>query len=356
MAAGKKIYYLEVLRVLAACTVVMLHLAQGNWFGYIGSFNWIVFTVIAGFCRFCVPLFFMISGVVFLRKDKEVCVKKLYTKNIFRMVVFCMFWAFIYQIYQLWMGQAEGNVLWQAVKQVIKGNVAVQLWFVYAIVGIYLFVPVLKVFTDHADRKQLLYAIVLLFTITSLVPLLRRFSWIGIQVLVTHFDKLGISGFGGYIGYFLLGHYLHTYGLPRKGRTAVYGLGLIGAVVTVVATMYLCMTTNTCDETYFAYTMPNVVVWSMAIFLFFKQKYAEGQEKEAGTGIGAKAVFYLADISLGIYGIHLLVIYVLNHVGLSTLAFNALLSVPLIYIVVMVISVAVISLLKKVPLIKGYIC
>lgn len=351
---GKKIYYLEALRALAALTVVMLHLVSVNWYGYIGSFNWIVFTVIAGAARFCVPVFFMISGVLFLQKEKERTIKKIYTKNIFRMVLFLVFWAFVYQIYQLLKGQAEGNILWMAVKNISKGDVSVHLWFVYAIIGIYLLVPVLKVFVDHADQKQLLYAILILFTITSIIPVLRRFSWVGMQVITVNFDKLGISGLGSYVGYFLLGHYLHTYDISKKGRGTIYVLGLLGAAFTILVTLYRCMMTNTCDETYFSYVMPNVALWSVAIFVFFKQVC----EKQSNLGEGklAGVIQYLAGISLGIYGIHLLVIFVLQDLGLSTLAFNALLSVPLLYILVVAISVAVVSLLKKVPLIRDYVC
>ena len=100
---GTRIYYLEVLRVVSALAVVALHLSSMNWYGYIGSFNWIVFTIIVGVMRFGVPVFFMISGALFLREDKEIVIKRMYTKYIFRMLVFLIFWAFIYQLYQLYM-------------------------------------------------------------------------------------------------------------------------------------------------------------------------------------------------------------------------------------------------------------
>ena len=350
----KKIYYVEVLRAIAALTVVLLHLSSVNWYGHIGSANWIIFTVIAGFSRFCVPVFFMMSGVLFLQKEKEITIKKLYTKNIFRMIVFLVFWALLYQCYHLWKGHAEGNILWMAVKNIIKGDVSVHLWFVYAIVGIYLLVPILKVFTDHADRKQLLYAILVLFTITSIIPVLRRVSWVGMQAITVNFDKLGISGLGSYVGYFLLGHYLHTYDISKKGRTVIYGLGILGAAVTILMTLYRCMTTNTCDESYFSYVMPNVVLWSMAIFVFFKYRCETCRWLREGKM--AKAIQYLADISLGIYGIHLMVIFVLQDLGLSTLSFHAGLSVPLLYVLVVGISVAIVSVLKKIPLVKDYVC
>lgn len=349
MSKGTRIYYLEVLRAVAALAVVALHLSSVNWYGYIGSFNWIVFTVIAGAMRFCVPVFFMISGALFLRRDKEVLVKKMYQKNIFRMFVFLVFWAFLYQIYQLCVGQAEGNMVLTAVKNIIKGDVSVHLWFVYAIIGIYILIPVLKVFTDHADKKQLIYSLIIVFIITSIVPVLRQSSWIGIRIIILNFDKLSIGGLGSYIGYVLLGHYLYTYNFSKNGKYIVYVMGIAGMIFTILITIYKCMSGNTCDETYFSYAMPNVALWSMAVFVFFKNTCAQ-------EGRMARFVRYLSDISLGIYGSHLLIIFLLQNMGLSTLSFNALLSVPALYVLVMVICVAAVSLLRKIPFLRNYVC
>ncbi|MBR6771121.1 MAG: acyltransferase family protein [Lachnospiraceae bacterium] len=69
---GKRFYYLEVLRAGSALAVVMLHLASLNWFGYVGSFNWKVFTVVWGLMQFSVPVFFMMSGALFLQRKEKI--------------------------------------------------------------------------------------------------------------------------------------------------------------------------------------------------------------------------------------------------------------------------------------------
>jgi len=92
----KRIYYLDVLRVLATLAVVVLHVAADRWYGDVGSFSWKVFTGYSGITRFCVPVFFMISGALFLQKEKQVPVKTNYTKYIFRLVIFLLFLAMVY--------------------------------------------------------------------------------------------------------------------------------------------------------------------------------------------------------------------------------------------------------------------
>ena len=60
--------YLDILRALAAVGVIVIHVSSNNWFGYIGTFNWIVFTIYEGIARISVPIFFMISGSLLLSK------------------------------------------------------------------------------------------------------------------------------------------------------------------------------------------------------------------------------------------------------------------------------------------------
>lgn len=342
-----KIYYLEALRAVAALSVVALHLSAVNWFGYIGSFNWIVFTVIQGTMRFCVPAFFMISGALFLRKDKELSVEKVYTKYVPRMVIFLVFWGMVYQIYNQLSAGGE-NIIWNAVKNILKGDTQVHLWFVYAITGIYLFVPIIKIFTNNAGKKLLQYAILLVFFITGIIPVFRLFSWKCFQIITINFDKMNIGSIGSYVGYFLLGHYIHTYEITKKSRYVMYGLGGAGAVFTVIMTLYACITTNTIIETYFAYTMPNVILWSTAIFILFKYNFANEGRLSAW-------IRRISNASLGIYGIHLLIIFIISDLGISTLSFNALLSVPLLFAAVGGISIAVVSGLKKIPYLGKYI-
>lgn len=54
--------YIDILSVLAAFGVITVHVSQKNWYGYIGSFDWRVFTVYTSIARVSVPI---ISLLVF---------------------------------------------------------------------------------------------------------------------------------------------------------------------------------------------------------------------------------------------------------------------------------------------------
>ena len=270
---GKKterIYYIEVLRAMAAFAVVALHVATNNWYGFIGSTDWIVFTVYGGLMKFCVPVFFMISGALFLEKSRHVSGKRLFCHNILRLVIFLVLWSFVYQMYHLAVRGEGGDLsapamVLQAVKNIIKGDTQVHFWFLYTMIALYLALPPVKVFTDHAEKKHLEYFLILWFVLRCVAPALS-----GIPVLqyaYVNAAKLGVTMTGGYLGYFILGHYLHSY--PPEGikRKAVYALGVVGVLTSIVITCVVCVRENACIENWFGYFFPGIAFWSAAVFL-----------------------------------------------------------------------------------------
>ncbi len=95
------------------------------------------------------------------------------------------------------------------------------LWFMYALTGLYLLTPILSAWIDRAgEREERLY--LGLWTVTLCYPLLRN-------ILDINDSPRGILyNFSGWVGYFLLGHYMQHYG--RKVRlwqaTLAYAVAL----------------------------------------------------------------------------------------------------------------------------------
>lgn len=81
------------------------------------------------------------------------------------------------------------------------------LWFLYVIIAIYLILPVLKVYIAGASQKNLQYYLLLCFIVTSVFSYISKFHEITVDIKV--------EAATGYIGYFLLGYYLHRYGLSK---------------------------------------------------------------------------------------------------------------------------------------------
>lgn len=64
-------YYIDYLRVVLMIGVIILHVSANNWYGYVETNRWIVFTIYSAICRVAVPCFFMISGALFLDDSKK---------------------------------------------------------------------------------------------------------------------------------------------------------------------------------------------------------------------------------------------------------------------------------------------
>lgn len=74
---------IDYLRIFACFMVIILHVSADNWHtADVDSFEWAVFNFYDTAVRSCVPLFFMISGKLFLGRTEIILISKLYKKNI----------------------------------------------------------------------------------------------------------------------------------------------------------------------------------------------------------------------------------------------------------------------------------
>lgn len=91
--------YFDILRIIATFAVIFLHTSSGSWNMEDFNFDWNVRNVYDSAVRWCVPVFVMISGALFLNPEKHISIKKLYTKNIFRIITAFFIWSTIYSAY-----------------------------------------------------------------------------------------------------------------------------------------------------------------------------------------------------------------------------------------------------------------
>lgn len=120
--------YLNVLRVYACFAVILFHI-----FAIIVSSSGTSITEIENY--FCVilrniwlwhvPTFIMISGVIFLNKEKEITIKKLYFKYISRIALALIIFGFPFAFMEIFFdAQYQFNIgqLWTAILNVFQGK------------------------------------------------------------------------------------------------------------------------------------------------------------------------------------------------------------------------------------------
>lgn len=150
MAHKQRVAYLDYLRLVAILGVITIHVATSlNFYRQdYASLNWQILNFWDGLSRFCVPVFIMISGAIFLNPDFDLSWEKLFKKYLRRIVVSYLIWQLIYCGWYYF--AKEGDLV--TVAKFLIGSYD-HLWYLPMIAGLYLVTPLLR---PLARRRQLL--------------------------------------------------------------------------------------------------------------------------------------------------------------------------------------------------------
>lgn len=209
----KRIEYLDYLRAFAAFAVVLLHVsAVGFRQSSPYTPEWHAFNFYDSISRWGVPIFVMISGALFLNPDKEFNIKKLYKKNIVRIITSFFFWSTFYALTVSILIKHNTSIVYIG-GRIICGES--HLWFLYMILGIYVCIPLLRpiTFNKLLVNYFLIIAFITTFIMPSLFELLYHLTgpYLSmIDVLHRAYNTIGLNIALGYSSYFVLGHYLNN--------------------------------------------------------------------------------------------------------------------------------------------------
>lgn len=331
---AKRYDYMDWLRVVAIFAVVGVHtVSKIINTGHTGQWEWQFANWIDSAIRWCVPVFFMLSGALLLNLKREDPIGEFLKRRLTKVVVPLVFWSGIYLFYKIF-EQGESYTVKGMLILFLTDDVYYHLWFLYVIIGLYIMAPFLKILVKNMDQKTYLYFLGLWFFFAGLLPFVQK---------MYDFEPALVAGlFQPYIGYFLLGAYLVRYPLPKKALGPLFGLTIIAYLATVYGTHNLTEQKGELDEFYYEHYRPTQMIITVFIFSLFQH---------LGPRIKPNAVItQLSLATLGIYVIHPLVQFYLNkffHINETTV--NALIGVPLVWILIFTISFGIIWLLKKIP-------
>ena len=336
--------YFDYLRILATFAVIVLHVSASNWsFVDVNSAAWKTFNFYNGISRWCVPVFVMISGALFLNRD--VPLKKICSKYIFRLAVSFVVWS---AVYSLFLRDTAANRILSAVQGYYH------MWFIPMIIGVYLLIPLIRpvVRSGNRTRYYLLLSFVFAFAAPEVVTLTEDFGGPLVRKAVgavnVDFAYMNMHMVMGYVSYFVLGYYLDRITLGRKQRIAVYALGLLGFVSTVGLNLTAALRTQTLSQRYYGNFTVNVLLEAAAVFTWFKYGRYDHERMN-------RLVQRLSGYSFGAYLVHVLIIEQMSvRLGFQTLSFSPVFSIPCIGLIVFVLSFGISALLNRIPVVKKY--
>lgn len=284
----------------------------------------------------------MVSGAIFLDCKKEISIKNIYLKYILRLLIIFVLWSTFYSLINNYCSKTF-NVK-DILKDIILGNY--HMWFIYMIIGLYMIIPILRKIIE--DKKVTQYFLILWIIASMIILPLTKIQYFGNIILAIN-EKINMSLILGYSGYFILGYYLANKEL--KYKKLIYFLGILGALITITGTSIIHHITNSYNLILYGNLTLNVLLTSVSIFVFFKDKIKNNTFNEKKNKIIEKISRY----SLGVYLIHPMIIFILSKIGISTLKFNPIVSVIGISILVYSISLLISWGLNKIPKINKYI-
>ena len=348
-------YHLDYLRVFASISIILLHVVAQDWYSFeVTSTAWNFYNMCNGATRWGVPVFVMISGALFL--PREISVKTLYKKYIFRMaiayIVWTLFYAIAIPIVNMIFKEGYHITFVEFIGSFISG--AYHLWFLPMIIGIYMCFPLIKQLTknDNLIKYFLMLAFIFCFIKTQFDLVTNNLLSSNIQIvfenITTVFKNFNVNLVFGYVSYFILGFYLNKTEISKKHRTIIYIFGVAGLVLTILLNLFAAKNAGTPSEEFYNSFSLNVFLMSVAIFIWFKYN-------TKGTERLNKIVISLSKYSFCVYLVHVFIIQSLTAIGFSSETVHPVFSVPATLIFTTVISYFISFILNKIPIIKKYI-
>ena len=335
---------------------MMLHTASENWYGTdVNGRDWFVFNFYDSIVRWGVPVFVMISGALFLKK--EVPIKKIYSKYVLRMFVAFVSWSFIYYIGVI-------NPKENFINLFLPGNfnrlIAIasshyHMWFVPMIAGIYICLPIIKKIVD--DEKTANYYLIVSFVFWALLPQIKQLiadfgsesANLAANAIYGNINSMNMNLVCSVVFYFILGHKLAQHSFKATQRIAIYICGLLGFAFTIIVDLILALKNQTPISTYYGNSCINVLFEAVSIFVIFK--YAPFKQNRWYK----KVIVSLSKWSFGAYLVHVLVLDTLNHYGINSLTWNSAVATPFVTLIVFIISFGISGILNNIPIVKKYI-
>ena len=342
-SSKSRIWYWDILRILAMIFLVIRHSATATFeFVEMLSTNWWVSNIYGSLSAWMIPVFMMISGASFLEPRRNVTPKKLYQKNIVRMLSAFAFWTVFYAVYNIVSGQDLHN---DFVTMIFEGHF--HLWFIPMIIGMYMLTPLLR---PVAENKKALISITIVTGLTGvIIPTLQDLGLFFDNTLFTGLNHFGF--FSAYVCFFFMGYLFHNVSIGKEGRALIYVLGIAATIIIFIGTYVLTVKDNYHNEDMQADNNLFTAVQGIALFVFFKEKLKDVEFKKSTQ----KFILDISGLTFGVYMVHVVLLALLDKFGFSPVTYPAVYMIPMLILFVLPTSFFISYVLKKIPFLGKYI-
>jgi surface polysaccharide O-acyltransferase-like enzyme len=342
-------FHVDLIRTTAMVGVILLHSA-GQWIMTskemnqltpLGITSWAIVDFYQAIGVISVPLFLMLTGALLLQPEKQnESLSVFFKKRWARIGLPFFFWAAVYFVWDFDVQNIPFSL--SVITQGILNGAYLQFWYIYVLVGLYLLTPLLRAFLANADQTLIKYFATLWFIGVAVLPFFG---------LLTPF-KLNSNVFviSGFVGYFVLGTYLTT---VKMRRSTLWILMTLGIALTAFGTYVLAAIGGAQMYFFQEYISPTVILAAVMMFLMLLTIKPPSVQQETSPHKGNKLLKVISENTLGIFFLHVMVLESFQNgyfgFAISRNTLNPIIQVPLMTVIVLFASLAIILLLKKIP-------
>ncbi len=345
---SNRMVYLDLLRILAAFSVVLLHSAAQFWYVLdIKSTDWVIANSYDAISRFGVPLFVMISGVLFLDPKRTIDWRRLYKHNILRLVIIYIVWSAAYGLLDcIWMWDTRMLHWKDVLREMLSGRY--HLWFLPMLAGIYVLLPLLKSWLEYAKKSEIQYFLILFMVLQIGTETLRALTVSDEIHYILSLTKVDLIC--SYVGYFVWGYYLAYVGIGTGLRKFFCWSAIPACLLNIILGCALSWREGRpMAGIYDSYSLFTFII-STALFLLFLNS------KKEYSGKTQKRIREISAGTLGVYLVHIGVMEVSKEYGLHCMMIPNIIGIPLHAIVCFVVCLLISMLLRRIPSVGRYLC
>ena len=257
--SGPRKQFLDVLRVLATCAVVLMHVLTGATdvtdASIVPEYRSLLLSVM-DLVTWCVPIFLLISGYLFLNPERTLTYPVMIKKYCRRIALAILLFGVPYAASELVVAERTFRIrmIPEALKMTLMGHTWSHMWYLYLILFLYLITPLLKKVLRVLPVWGVVAVMAVIFLGSSVAPFLNK---------VLDVNSIPVLPDGGvYFLYYLCGYFFAVREVcVDKGRNV-----WLTAAVAVLALGMILSRTLAGFSIQMAYNYPFTVLLAVLLF------------------------------------------------------------------------------------------
>ena len=352
--SGPRKQFLDVLRVLATCAVVLMHVLTGATdvtdASIVPEYRSLLLSVM-DLVTWCVPIFLLISGYLFLNPERILTYPVMIKKYCRRIALAILLFGVPYAASELVVAERTFRIrmIPEALKMTLMGHTWSHMWYLYPILFLYLITPLLKKVLRVLPVWGVAAVMAVIFLGSSVAPFLNK---------VLDVNSIPVLPDGGvYFLYYLCGYFFAVREVcVDKGRNV-----WLTAAVAVLALGMILSRTLAGFSIQMAYNYPFTVLLAVLLFAAgwngsIKKHRIPWQE--AGALSFAVYLVHPVYVNLLYKFVKITPFTVLEQCGVQSIAAGQAVLILLLAafcLVVLALATATAWVLRKIPVLRKYV-